>query len=130
MYTTHSFSLADSQNEAASTHRSDVASARKGTKSRSAEETLKDIERVLKQAHDTGRDVGGWGGLFPLHRAAERGDIEALSAHAQRGVFHKRSEMAPAEHRATMLCCATAMIVCTLLYFYSLEIRILWTGPA
>lgn len=85
MYTTNSFSLADSQNEAASTHRSDVASARKGTKSRSADETLKDIERVLKQAHDTGRDVGGWGGLFPLHRAAERGDIEALSAHAQRG---------------------------------------------
>lgn len=78
-------SLADSQNEALSTHRSDIASARKGAKSRSAEETLRDIEKVLKQAHDAGRDVGGWGGLFPLHRAAERGDIDALNAQAQKG---------------------------------------------
>jgi hypothetical protein len=62
-----------------------MASARKGNKSRSAEETLRDIERVLKQAHDTGRDVGGWGGLFPLHRAAERGDVDALSSHAHKG---------------------------------------------
>ena len=80
-----SFAMSDSQADAPSTHRSDMASARKGNKSRSAEETLRDIERVLKQAHDTGRDVGGWGGLFPLHRAAERGDVDALSAHAQKG---------------------------------------------
>jgi ankyrin repeat protein len=79
------FSLADSQYEAASTHRSDIASARKGTKARSADDTLRDIERVLKQAHDLGRDVGGWGGLFPLHRAAERGDIDALSTHVHKG---------------------------------------------
>jgi hypothetical protein len=78
-------SMADSQNEAPSTHRSEILSARRGPKSRSADETLKDIEKVLKQAHDTGRDVGGWGGLFPLHRAAERGDIDGLNAHAQKG---------------------------------------------
>jgi hypothetical protein len=77
--------LMDSQIETSLTHRSDIASARKGTKCRSADETLRDIEKVLKQAHDTGRDVGGWGGLFPLHRAAERGDVDALSAHALKG---------------------------------------------
>jgi hypothetical protein len=79
------FSFADSQNEGASTQRSEIASARRGTKVRSADETLRDIERVLKQAHDLGRDVGGWGGLFPLHRAAERGDIDALSTHVHKG---------------------------------------------
>ena len=85
MYTSTSVYMVDSQNDAPSTHRSEIASARKGTKCRSADETLRDIEKVLKQAHDTGRDVEGWGGLFPLHRAAERGDVDALSAHAQKG---------------------------------------------
>ena len=42
------FSFADSQNEGASTQRSEIASARRGTKVRSADETLRDIERVLK----------------------------------------------------------------------------------